>query len=58
LATNLEFQAWAEHSGDPPLATAFLDRLVDGAVILKLTGRSYRAARARPVPEAGDADRT
>jgi len=58
LATNIEFKAWADYLGDPPLATAFLDRLVDGAVILKLTGRSYRAARARPVPEADDADRT
>ena len=49
LATNIEFKAWADYLGDPPLATAFLDRLVDGAVILKLSGRSYRAARARPV---------
>jgi hypothetical protein len=45
-------------TGDPPLATAFLDRMVDGAVILKLAGRSYRAARARPVPEANGTDRT
>jgi DNA replication protein DnaC len=56
LATNIEFQAWADYLGDPPLATAFLDRLVDGAVILKLTGRSYRAHRARPVREVGDPD--
>ena len=46
LATNIDFAAWADYLGDPPLATAFLDRLVDGAVILKLTGRSYRAHRA------------
>jgi DNA replication protein DnaC len=51
LATNIDFGAWADYLGDPPLATAFLDRLVDGAVILKLTGRSYRAHRARPAPE-------
>ncbi|MGO9467133.1 MAG: ATP-binding protein [Isosphaeraceae bacterium] len=56
LATNIEFKAWADYLGDPPLATAFLDRLVDGAVILKLSGRSYRAARARPVLEADAAD--
>ena len=49
LATNIDFNAWADYLGDPPLATAFLDRLVDGAVILKLTGRSYRAHRARPI---------
>jgi DNA replication protein DnaC len=58
LATNIDFAAWADYLGDPPLATAFLDRLVDGAVILKLTGRSYRAHRARPAPEAGPADPT
>ena len=47
LATNIDFAAWADYLGDPPLATAFLDRLVDGATILKLSGRSYRAHRAR-----------
>ena len=56
LATNIDFKAWADYLGDPPLATAFLDRLVDGAVILKLTGRSYRAHRARPVLGADPAD--
>lgn len=58
LATNIDFAAWADYLGDPPLATAFLDRLVDGAVILKFTGRSYRAHRARRAPETGQADRT
>jgi DNA replication protein DnaC len=58
LATNIEFKARADYLGDPPLATAFLDRLVDGAVILKITGGSYRAHRARPVREAGDPDPT
>jgi DNA replication protein DnaC len=55
LATNIDFSAWADYLGDPPLATAFLDRLVDGALIFKLTGRSYRAHRARPVAEANAA---
>jgi DNA replication protein DnaC len=58
LATNIDFTAWADYLGDPPLATAFLDRLVDGAVILKLTGRSYRAHRARRAPEAGQVEWT
>ena len=56
-ATNIDFSAWADYLGDPPLAAAFLDRLVDGAVILKLSGRSYRAHCAglsrrpvRPIP--------
>src|SRR5437588_803432 len=50
LATNIDFAAWGDYLGEPPLAAAFLDWLVDGAVILKVSGRSYRAHRARPVP--------
>jgi DNA replication protein DnaC len=51
LVTNVDFTTWDEYLGDATLARAFVDRLVDGAVILKLTGRSYRAARARRLPE-------
>ena len=47
LVTNVDFEAWGDYLGDAPLAMAFLDRLVDGAIVLKLRGRSYRAARAR-----------
>jgi DNA replication protein DnaC len=47
LVTNVDFEAWGDYLGDAPLALAFLDRLVDGAMVLKLRGRSYRAARAR-----------
>ena len=50
LVTNVDFEAWGEYLGDAPLAMAFLDRLVDGALVLKLRGRSYRAARARTLP--------
>jgi len=46
LVTNIDFEAWGDYLGDPPLAMAFLDRVVDGAVILKIKGRSYRAHRA------------
>ncbi len=48
LVTNIDFDAWGEYLGDPPLAMAFLDRVVDGAIILKIKGRSYRAYRAGP----------
>jgi DNA replication protein DnaC len=50
LVTNVDFEAWGDYLGDAPLAMAFLDRLVDGANVLKLRGRSYRAARARNLP--------
>jgi len=56
LATNIDFKAWADYLGDPPLAAAFLDRLVDGAAILKLTGRSYRAHRAQPIHKTDGTD--
>lgn len=51
LATNVDFDAWGEYLGDPPLARAFLDRLVDRAIILKIKGKSYRAGRSMPNPD-------
>lgn len=55
LVTNIDFEAWADYLGDPPLAMAFLDRIVDGAIIVKINGKSYRAHRARPA-SSGSAD--
>lgn len=52
LVTNIDFEAWGDYLGDVPLAMAFLDRLVDGAIILKLKGKSYRAHRARQPAKA------
>jgi DNA replication protein DnaC len=46
LVTNIDFEAWGDYLGDPPLAMAFLDRIVDGAIIVKINGKSYRAHRA------------
>jgi hypothetical protein len=37
-----------EYLSDGPLAMAFLDRLIEGAIILKVKGKSYRAPQARP----------
>ena len=45
LITNVDFDAWAHYLGDAPLAMAMLDRLVDGAVVIKIKGPSYRANR-------------
>ena len=44
MGTNIDFDAWAAYLGDPPLAMALLDR----AVLLKIVGKSYRAAHAMP----------
>ncbi len=47
LVTNIDFEGWGEYLGDAPLAMALLDRIVDGAIILKIAGKSYRAHRVR-----------
>lgn len=48
LVTNIDFESWADYLGDAPLAMAMLDRVVHGATIIKLKGKSYR------VPRGGD----
>jgi DNA replication protein DnaC len=57
LATNIDFEAWGEYLGDPPLAMAFLDRVVDGAIILKIKGKSYRAHRGRAAKDPVESKR-
>ena len=55
LVTNMDFQTWAKNLGEANLAGAFLDRIVDGAIILKINGKSYRAHRTqnpKATPEA------
>jgi DNA replication protein DnaC len=47
LVTNIDFEAWGKYLEDPPLAMALLDRVVDGAIIHKFQGKSYRAHRAQ-----------
>lgn len=46
LITNIDFSDWTDYLGDPPLAMALLDRVVDGAIIQRFKGKSYRAFRA------------
>jgi DNA replication protein DnaC len=58
LATNIDFEAWSDYLGDPPLAMAFLDRVVDGAILLKIRGKSYRAHRAKKTPGPSKPDNT
>jgi DNA replication protein DnaC len=47
LVTNIDFKDWSDYLGDPPLAMALLDRVVDGAIIQRFQGKSYRAHRAK-----------
>jgi DNA replication protein DnaC len=46
MVTNIDFDGWTEYLGDPPLAMALLDRVVDGAIIQRMEGESYRKHRA------------
>jgi DNA replication protein DnaC len=50
LVSNIDFAAWADYLGDAPLAMALLDRLVEGATIVKLQGQSYRLHRRADEP--------
>jgi DNA replication protein DnaC len=42
LATNVDFKKWGDYLSDGPLAMAFLDRIVEKAIILTIQGKSYR----------------
>lgn len=48
LVTNIDPKEWADYLGDPPLAMALLDRVVDGAITYRFEGKSYRAHRSKP----------
>jgi DNA replication protein DnaC len=49
LVTNVDFEKWADYLSDGPLAMALLDRLVRGAIIMKLKGKSYRADKTKAI---------
>ena len=51
LVTNIDFESWADYLGDAQLAMAMLDRVVDGAIIVKLKGKSYRVHRGSQVAD-------
>ena len=46
VVTNVDFEKWGDYLPDGPLAMAFLDWLVERAITLKVTGKSYRAQMA------------
>lgn len=47
LVTNIDFELWNEYFGDAHLTMALMDRVVDSAIIMKISGKSYRAHRAQ-----------
>src|SRR3990172_1768585 len=52
LTSNRAPDEWPELFGDPLLASAGLDRLADRAIVLLITGQSYRLARRSTGREA------
>jgi DNA replication protein DnaC len=57
VVTNMDFQTWSKNLGEPSLGGAFLDRIVDGAIVLKINGKSYRAHRAQSLKPKPDTKR-
>ena len=45
--TDGDFDKWGDYLPDDPIAMAFLDRLMEGAIIHKIKGKSYRAHRPK-----------
>jgi DNA replication protein DnaC len=46
MVTNIDFTDWTDYLGDPQLAMALLDRVVDRANKQRFEGKSYRAFRS------------
>lgn len=47
MTSNRPIEEWGALLGDVPAATAILDRLLEGAEIVRMTGRSYRLRHAQ-----------
>ena len=52
LVTNIDFESWADIPRRRPLGDGAVDRVVDGATIVKLKGKSYRVHRGPDQPQA------
>src|SRR5439155_19710951 len=48
LTSNRPIEEWGQLLGDVPAATAILDRFLQQAEIIQITGRSYRLRHASP----------
>jgi DNA replication protein DnaC len=52
MTSNRPLEDWAKLIGDVPAATAILDRFLQHALIISITGKSYRLRRQGAKPEA------
>jgi DNA replication protein DnaC len=46
MTTNRPLEDWGKLIGDVPAASAILDRFLQSAEVLKITGRSYRLGKS------------
>lgn len=57
MTSNRPLEDWGKLIGDVPAATAILDRLLENAVVIQITGKSYRlrnrAEKAKETKRAG-----
>lgn len=53
MTSNRPLEDWAKLIGDVPAATAILDRFLQHATIIQITGRSYRLRNGTPDAENG-----
>lgn len=51
MTSNRPIEDWGQLLGDMPAATAILDRFLQQAAIIQITGRSYRLRNTQPSPE-------
>lgn len=42
MTSNRPFEDWGRLIGDVPAATAILDRLLESAEVIQISGKSYR----------------
>ena len=54
LTSNRPIEEWGQLLGDVPAATAILDRFLQQAEIIPITGRSYRLRQAQPTTATGE----
>jgi DNA replication protein DnaC len=55
MTSNRPLEDWGKLIGDVPAATAILDRLLEDAEIVQMTGKSYRLGRSAAKAKAGKA---
>ncbi len=51
MTSNRPLEDWGKLLGDVPSATAILDRFLHHAVMIQITGRSYRLATREKAPK-------